>query len=379
MIFSTTSGNLGEVLVNLNRVINSKNALPILADIVFSVKDKTLSLKASDGEITLTADIVLTEAAEGEGCFAVNAKNIMEAIKNLPETPLEFSVSEDEKKVKVDYFSGMFSLPIDNAEEFPVSPDMEETETKTFTISEGVLQENIARTIFATDDNELRIVMNGIYFDLTPEHLAVVASDGHLLVRNKLMTIKAEENGAAGFILPKKSAQILKTILRRTADDDVTISFDDRQAMIVAENFTMMCRLITGRYPNYNSVIPKNNPKIVRVERTTLIAALKRVSPFSNISNHLVCLSIEENKIQIDTEDYDFSKKASENIACDYTGEAIKIGLKGSMSLEILNGLNSKEVEIQLADPSRPVLIIPDEQPADMDVLMLQMPMLISC
>lgn len=379
MRFTTTTKQLSDILVNMNRVINTKNCLPILADVVFNVKGDTLLLVASDGETTLSTAITLTDC-EGEGKFAINGKDIMEAVKNLPDNPLTFSTEDNNDTiVKIDYFSGMFTLPIDNAEEFPTMPVLTEGDTKVFTISEGLLQENIARTVFATADEELRPVMNGIYFDLTAEHLAVVASDGHTLVRNKILSIMAEdEQHIGGFILPKKPANILKNILRKTEDNTVVITFDGRQARIATENFTMQCRLIEGRYPNYNSVIPQNNPNIVMVDRTSLVNALKRVTPFSNDSSHLVRIHVEQGKLTLNTEDYDFSKKASEHMTCDYNGTPMSIGMKGPKTIEILGNMSAQEIEIQLADPSRAALIMPAEQPTDMEVLMLQMPMLLN-
>ena len=378
MRFTTSSKQLSEQLVNMSRVINSKNYLPILADIVFTVKGDTLSLKASDSEVTLMTDIILTEA-EGGGGFAINAKDILEAVKNLPELPLTFEIQEGDNVVKVDYFSGMFKLPTDNPIDFPVLPEMNGTEGVSFNITEGLLQENIARTVFATADDELRPVMNGVYFDLTTDHLAVVASDGHTLVRNRILTIKAEDETKKGsFILPKKPAHILKNILSRNAENEVTITSDGRQINIKTENFTMQCRLIEGRYPNYNSVIPQNNPNTLTVNRTALVDALRRVSPFSNSSSNLVRIHVENGKLQLDTEDYDFSKTASEHMTCEYDGTPMSIGLKGSKTIEILGNMGSAEIEMQLADPSRAALILPSEQPKDMDILMLQMPMLLN-
>ena len=378
MRFTTSSKELNEVLANMNRVINSKNSLPILADIVFDIKGDILSMKASDSEILLMAQTTVTDN-EGEGSFAVSAKSITDAVKNIPDNPLTFSIEESDTTVKVDYFSGMFTLPVDNAIEFPTMPTMNETEKYAFVIIEGLLQENIARTVFATADDELRPVMNGIYFDLTTENLAVVASDGHQLVRNKILSVKAENETKTGsFILPKKAANILKNILKKSSVDNAEVAFDGRQLLITATNFSMQCRLIEGRYPNYNSVIPQNNPNIVTVDRTALIAALKRVSPFANDSSQLVRIHVESGKLQLDTEDYDFSKTASERMACDYNGTSMNIGLKGTKTMEILSNMNSQEIEIQLADPSRAALIVPSEQPEGMDILMLQMPMLLN-
>lgn len=362
----------------MSRVINSKNSLPILADIVFDVKEDILNLKASDGEIMLWQKISVTDN-EGEGSFAVNAKTITDAVKNFPDFPLTFSIEENNNVVKVDYFSGEFTLPVDSTLEWPTMADISLTERFSFFIYENLLQENIARTIFATADDELRPVMNGIYFDLTTECLAVVASDGQQLVRNRILSVKAEdETKKGGFILSKKAANILKNILSKTTENDVEVTFDGRQLNIMTPDFCLQCRLIEGRYPNYNSVIPQNNPNIVTVDRTTLIAALKRVSPFSNDSIHMICLHVENGKLQLDAEDYDFSKTATEVMACNYNGQPMNIGLKGTKTMEILSNINSQEIEIQLADPARAALILPSEQPEDMDVLMLQMPMLLN-
>lgn len=378
MRFTTNAKQLSETLVNMNRVINTKNVIPILADIVFTVKDDNLTLKASDSEVIMETTIALTDC-EGEGSFAINGKDVMEAVKNLPDNPLTFSMEEDDKVVKIDYFSGVFTLPIDNIVDYPVQPQLNGNDIKNFTITEGLLQENIARTLFATADDELRPVMNGIYFDLTTEHLAVVASDGHTLVRNRILTIKAENDSEVGsFILPKKPANILKSILHRGEEKEITVSFDDKRTIIATENITLQCRLIEGRYPNYNAVIPQNNPNIVLVDRNTLVNALKRVTPFSNNSSQLVRISVESGKLTLTTEDYDYSKTATERMACDYNGTAMSIGLKGPKTIEILGNMTSAEIQMELADPSRAALIKPSEQPADMDILMLQMPMLLN-
>lgn len=378
MRFSTTSKELGEILVNMYRVINNKCTMPILYDIIFELKEDNLSLKASDNEVMLVTNITVTDV-EGDGIFAVNAKNIMDAVKNLPELPLTFTFNEKEAKVMVDYFTGVFCLPTDNATEFPSLSPINEEEAKSIIINESLLQENIARTIFAVADDELRPVMNGIYFDLTQECLAVVASDGHQLVRNKILSIMAiDEVNEGSFILPKKPATVLKSILKRDGTENVTITFDSSKLCIVAKNFTMTCRLIEGRYPNYNSVIPKENPNIVTIDRSALIAALRRVSPFANDTSQLVRIHLEDGKLELKTEDIDFATSAQEEIACEYYGITMNIGLKGTKTMEILNNISSKEIEIQLSDPSRAALMMPSEQPTDMDILMLQMPMLLN-
>jgi DNA polymerase-3 subunit beta len=217
--------------------------------------------------------------------------------------------------------------------------------------------------------------MNGIYFDLTADCLAIVASDGHKLVRNKIYSIRSEQ--PASFILPKKPATLLKGLLGKDGGD-VTIRFDERNAEIYYGDGTIICRLIEGRYPNYNSVIPQNNPNELRADRLGLLSALRRVQPFANESSNLIRFHVEGSTLQLDAEDYDFSKTATERMTCDYNGQSMSIGFKGSSFIEVLSNFDCPEIIIQLADPSRAGLVLPSEQPENQDVLMLMMPMLLN-
>ena len=373
MRFTLSSTALSNKLSALSKVINSKNALPILGDFVFEISDNTLYLTASDSENVMKTQINLTES-DGQCRFAIGNHDLLEAVKGFSEQPITFDVNEEQTVVKISYQNGLFNLPIDNADEFPMTQPVSENAT-TIMIPNMMLAENISRTIFATAQDELRPVMNGIYFDLTPDCLAVVASDGHKLVRNKIFTIKSDQ--PAAFILPKKPATLLKNLLGKDGGD-VTIRFDERNAEINYGEGTILCRLIEGRYPNYNSVIPQNNPNELRIDRLGLLAALRRVQPFANDSSNLIRFHVEGSTLQLDAEDYDFSKTATERISCDYNGQPMSIGFKGSSFIEVLSNFDCQEVIIQLADPSRAGLVLPSEQPENQDVLMLMMPMLIN-
>lgn len=375
MTFTVSNKILGDALNLLIKVVSSKNVLPILDNFIFLVKNDELTLTAADTENMMTARISLTEAS-GEGDFAVNARNMMDAVKNIADIPLTFTLDEDNNNVKVAYQNGMFTLPTDNTDEFPNIGDIK-ADALTFDIPENILQENIARTVFATAQDELRPVMNGIFFDLTAESLNIVASDGHQLVRNKVLNIKGEDTNSSSFILPKKPAHILKNALRKT-DSTVSVKADDQRVEVVAETFTLNCRLIEGRYPNYNSVIPKSNPNILTADRASLIGALKRITPFANTSSCLVRVHVGPGTLQLEAEDYDFSKTATECMTCDYNGQSMNIGFKGSSFIEILDNIKGTEIQMQLADPSRAALILPAEQPEEQEILMLQMPMLIN-
>ena len=373
MRFTLSSTALSNKLSALSKVINSKNALPILGDFVFEISDNTLYLTASDSENVMKTQINLTES-DGQCRFAIGNHDLLEAVKGFSEQPITFDVNEEQTVVKISYQNGLFNLPIDNADEFPMTQPVSENAT-TIMIPNMMLAENISRTIFATAQDELRPVMNGIYFDLTPDCLAVVASDGHKLVRNKIFTIKSDQ--PAAFILPKKPANLLKNLLGKDGGD-VEIRFDERNAVINYGDGTIQCRLIEGRFPNYNSVIPQANPNELRIDRLGLLAALRRVQPFANDSSNLIRFHVEGSTLQLDAEDYDFSKTATERISCDYNGQPMSIGFKGSSFLEVLSNFDCQEVIIQLADPSRAGLVLPSEQPENQDVLMLMMPMLIN-
>lgn len=373
MRFTISSTALSSKLTALSRVINSKNALPILGDFLFEIENNTLYLTASDSENVMKTKLELTDSDDNIR-FAIGNHDLLEAVKGFSEQPITFDVNLGQNVVKISYQNGLFNMPIDNADEYPVVQPVSEF-AKTITMSNSILAENINRSIFATAQDELRPVMNGIYFDLTPDHLAVVASDGHKLVRNKIYSIKSEE--PAAFILPKKPANLLKNLLGKDGGD-VTIRFDERNAEVNYGDGILQCRLIEGRYPNYNSVIPQNNPNEVRLDRLGLLAALRRVQPFANDSSNLVRFHVEGSTFQMDAEDYDFSKTATERMSCEYNGNPMSIGFKGNAFIEVLSNIECPEVLIQLADSSRAGLVLPNEQPENQEVVMLMMPMLLN-
>ena len=372
MKFIVSSTGLFSHLQAISRVINSKNSLPILDCFLLELTDGTLSITASDSETTLTTSIETNEA-DGDGRFAVNSKTILDALKEIPEQPLTFEVNEN-MEIVVKYQNGKYSLMGQNADEYPQSPNLGSNAVHV-TIGAPILMNGINRALFATADDELRPVMNGVYFDITTEDITFVASDGHKLVRNK--TYKARGNEKAAFILPKKPATLLKNLLPKEMGD-VQIDFDDRNAVFTLENYSMTCRLIEGRYPNYNSVIPQNNPHKATIDRAAFMSGLKRVSVFSSASSSLIKLRLDMNTIQISGQDIDFSTSAEETMMCQYEGAPMSIGFKSTFLIDILNNISSQEVVMELADPSRAGVIVPIEQDAEEDLLMLLMPMMLN-
>lgn len=373
MRFTLSSTALSSKLLALSRVINSKNSLPILSDFVFEVSGNTLRLTASDSENTMKTSMELAESDE-DGSFAIGNHNLLEAVKGFSEQPLTFEVDRQENLVRIIYQNGKFSLPIENADEFPQIQQVGEGAT-VMTIGSDLLAENLNRTLFAAGQSELRPVMNGICFDLTPDCLAIVATDTQKLVRNRVFAVRSDV--PATFILPKKPASLLKNMLSKDGGD-VTIKFDDRNAEITFDDCVIICRLIEGRYPNYNAVIPQSNPNQMTVDRQAFLSALRRVQPFANTSSSLIRFHIENGVLQLDAEDYDFSKTATEKLNCEYSGQPMTIGFKGTSFIELLSNIECQDVVIQMTDPSRAGVVVPAEQPEGQEVLMLLMPLLLN-
>ena len=373
MKFIVSSTGLFSHLQAISRVINSKNSLPILECFLMEITDGILTITASDSETTLSTTLEVNEH-DGDGRFAVSSKTILDALKEIPEQPLTFQINTESLEIGVQYQNGKYSLMGQNADEYPQASSLGSNAVH-ISLGASVLLGGINRSLFATADDELRPVMNGVYFDITTENITFVASDGHKLVRNKTYAAKGDEKAA--FILPKKPATLLKNLLPKE-QGDVQISFDDRNAIFTMENYTMTCRLIEGRYPNYNSVIPQGNPHKATIDRQMFISALRRVSVFSSAASSLIKLKLNANQIQISAQDIDFSTSAEETFVCQYEGIPMNIGFKSTFLIDILNNISSQEVVLELNDPSRAGVIVPVEQIENEDLLMLLMPMMLN-
>ena len=373
MKFIVSSTALLSHLQAISRVINSKNSMAILDNFLFRLEGNTLTMTASDQETTMTTEIEVLEA-EGQGLFAVSAKILLEPLKELPDQPLTFEINDENLEIFLSFQNGKYNFIGVNGDEYPQKSPLS-ADAKTLQMPAQVLLNGINRTLFATGDDELRPIMNGIYIDIHPEDIIFVASDSHKLVRCKNDSIQS--GLTSSFILPKKPATLLKNILPKESDD-VSITFDDKNAVFTLSNFVLNCRLIEGRYPNYASVIPQNNPNRIIVDRAVFVNVLRRVSVFSDQASNLVKLQLRDNQIQVSAQDIDFSTSAEENVSCNYTGDPMGIGFKSTFLIEILNNISSQEVTIELSDPSRAGLILPVENQPNEDLLMLLMPMMLT-
>jgi len=374
MKFVVSSTELLKHLNAISRVISSKNTLPILDNFLLKLEGKTLMITASDLETTLITKIEL-ENSEEEGLIAIQAKIMLDTLKEFPEQPLTFNIDPETMAVEILSANGKFSIVGHNGEDFPVLPKIGEKHHE-ITLTHDLLLTGINKTLFATADDELRPVMNGIFIELSPEEITFVASDAHKLVRYKRSDSKYSD--VASFILPKKPASLLKNLLPRE-DSDVKLEFDEKNAFFTLSGFKMVCRLVEGKYPAYNSVIPLNNPNEMIVDRVEFYTTLKRVSVFANQASNLVRLKLTPTELIVSAQDIDFAISAVETIKCEYDGQPMEIGFKSTFLVEILSNLSSGDVKMKLSDPSRAGLLLPAEKELDYeDVLMLLMPMMIN-
>ena len=373
MRFDVSSTALLSRLQSISKVIASKNSLPILDSFLFNLEGTKLTMTASDSETRLVTSVDVMNA-EGSGVFAVSAKILLEPLKELPEQPLTFDINDENLEIFIHFQNGKYNFNGQKGDTYPQQKPLNEN-VVSIALEAQTLLNGISRSIFATADDELRPVMNGIYFDIHQDDLTFVASDGHKLVRLRNLSVHATEK--ASFILPKKPANLLKAVLAKETEM-VTIKFDENNAYINCTNFEMVCRLIEGRFPNYNSVIPQNNPHKVIIDRLSFLNALKRVSVFSNPASSLVKLQLKGSQMKVSAQDIDFSTAAEETIPCQFTGVDLSIGFKATYLIEILNNIASAEVVVELADPSRAGLIIPVENEENEDLLMLLMPMMLN-
>ncbi len=374
MKFVVSSTDLLGHLQAVSRVISSKNTLPILDNFLFRLDGNELEITASDLESTLITKMTLENASDS-GSIAVPARILTDTLKEFPEQPLTFEIDNDKLSLVINSENGKFTVVGQNAADFPQMPSIKQ-EKATIEVPAEVLYSGINKTLFATADDELRPVMNGVYLELATDNLTFVASDAHKLVRYKRTDAKADTDSS--FILPKKPASLLKNVLPKE-ENPVTIEFDDKNAFFSMTEYKLVCRLVEGNYPSYNSVIPTDNPNKLSIDRVEFYNTLKRVSVYSNQASNLVKLALTGNQITVSAQDIDFSISAYERLNCQYEGEDMEIGFKSTFLIEILSNLSSTDVIVELSDPTRAGIMLPavSENEAE-DVLMLLMPMMIN-
>lgn len=369
MKFVISSSVLSSRLMTIGRVIVQKNTIPILDCFCFDIQGTTLTITASDNDTTLTAKAELNEC-DSDVRFAVNAKTLQDAIKEIPDQPLECYLNTESYELTVEYQNGQYKLMGQSAEEYPTPAISDETRLE-FDLECQKLVPSITRCMIAAANDTLRPQLNTICFDIHSQEVSLVSSNGNQLALTKLAM--PEFNAEGSYLLGTRPASLLKGMLAK-AEGNVHFSLGQRTAIVHTEEYSLTSRLVEGRFPNYRSVIPQDNPNIVTVNRLALVSALRRVLVFANAQAVLVKFRLEPNTMNISSQDIDFGKSAEENMLCDYMGTPMRIAFKGSVLLDLINNIEGDDITLKLSDPSRAGLIVPAKQKEGEEVLMLIMP-----
>jgi DNA polymerase-3 subunit beta len=371
MNFIVSSTNLLRHLQSISGVLSTSNTLPILDNFLFNISDSQLIISASDLETTMqtTMEVEATDS----GKVAIPAKMLLDVLKNLPDQPCTFKIDPSSFGVEIVYDNGKSKMVGFNGEEFPKTPGIENSTS--IRISGEIISSAINKTLFAAGNDDLRPVMSGMYCQFSPSDITFVATDAHKLVRYR--RTDGQATGGSAFILPKKPLNLLKSNLR--GDEEVQVEYTDSNAIFTFNDIVLMCRLIDGKYPNYEAVIPKENPNILIVDRLQFLGAIKRVSIFANKTTHQVKLKIAGSELNISAEDLDFSNEANERLTCNYDGTDIEIAFNSRFLMEMLNNIDAPEVKIAMSEPSRAGLLMPNTSDNENeDILMLVMPVMIN-
>ena len=371
MKFIVSSTYLLKQLQVLGGVINNSNTLPILDNFLFELNDSKLTVSASDLETTMSS--TLDVESDNDGSIALPARLLLDTLKTFPEQPLTFVV-EDNNTVEISSNHGKYALAYADGNEFPKAVELDNPSTTT--ISGDILSTAISKTIFAAGNDDLRPVMSGVFFQFSNQGLTFVATDAHKLVKYTREDVQADQ--VAEFIMPKKPLNLLKGILAAN-DDNVTIEYNDSNAKFTFDNSILVCRLIDGKYPNYEAVIPKENPNKLTIGRTQFLNSVRRVSIFSNKTTHQIRLKIAGAELNISAEDIDYSNKAEERLTCDYQGDDMQIGFNSRFLTEMLNNLNADDVQLEMSLPNRAGILTPIDGLDDGEhVTMLVMPVMLN-
>ena len=373
MNFIVSSTYLLKNLNSISGVITSNPVVPILENVLFEIQNGNLLITASDLQTSVLVELQV-ESKE-DGSVAIPAKILIETLKNLPEQPVTFSIDEQNYNIEINSDNGRYKLAGENSADFPKIPEVNDGYSSV--LDSNVLNSAISNTIFSTSTDELRPAMTGVFFKLSSQSCSFVSTDGHRLVKYIRNDVKGDEV-EHDMILPRKSLNLLKSILPTEKSSEIKLEFNAANAFFSYENVKMVCRLIDERYPDYENVIPSDNSNIIKLVKSDILSSLKRISIYANKTTHQVRLKISGSEILISAEDLDFSNEANERISCEHDGEDIEIGFNAKFLIEMLSNLNSEKISFKLSEPNKAGLIIPEEIRDEEDITMLVMPVMLN-
>ncbi len=371
MKFIVSSSYLLKQVSAINGVITTNPVVPILENFLFEIKDGTLTITASDLQTSMITEIEV-EAKE-DGSIAIPARILMETLRNLPEQPVTFTIDSDTYSIEINSDNGRYKLSGENATDFPKIPTV--SDGYSVNMSSEVLAQAINNTIFATSNDELRPAMTGVYVNLSETNTTFVATDSHRLIRYRRVDVAADEDHT--MIIPRKALTLLKTTLP-SENTAVNMEFNASNAFFNFNNIKMICRLIDERFPDYENVIPVDNNNVIVINKDEVLSSLKRIAIYANKTTHQVRLKVTGSELMISAEDLDFSNEANERLSCEHDGEDIEIGFNAKFLIEMLNNLDSDEINLRLSAPNKAGIILPSEKDENEDILMLVMPVMLN-
>ncbi|NRB63660.1 MAG: DNA polymerase III subunit beta, partial [Saprospiraceae bacterium] len=321
-------------------------------------------------ETSITTELEVN--ADGNGSVAVPAKILLDTLKALPQQPITFSIDDENFGIEITSAYGKYRLAGENGQDFPAIPEPDSVDQ--ISLPAPTLTQAINKTLFATSSDELRPAMTGVFFQVDFNKMTMVATDAHKLVKYTYSDLSTEVS--TSFIVPKKALNLLKNAL--PSGDDVKMAFNKANAFFSFGQTQLVCRLIDARYPDYNAVIPVDNPNTLSISRSDFQNSLKRIAIYANKTTNQVILNINDGSLTVSAQDLDFSNEATEQLACTYEGEPLTIGFNAKFLVEMLGVLESDEVQMELSTPTRAGILLPSEKEDGEDILMLVMPVMLS-
>ena len=371
MNFVVSSATLSKSLQGISGVLSTNNTLPILDNFLFKIEDGVLFVSASDAETMIRTRVDIT-SAENNLKICIPAKLLMDILKNLPEQPCTFKIDSSNFEIEIVYDNGKSKMVGFDGDDFPKTPEVENPST--IKMTGDIITSAINKTLFATGVDDLRPVMSGVFCEFSPENITFVATDAHKLVR--YTRTDSQATSSSSFILPKKPLNLLKSTV--SSEEEVQLEYNDSNAVFTFGEIVLVCRLIDGKYPNYEAVIPKENPNVLTIDRLQFLSSVKRVSIFANKTTHQIKLKLAGSELTLSAEDIDFANEAKERITCNYSGDDLEIGFNSRFLMEMLNNLDSTEVRLEMSESSRAGLLMPAESRENENILMLVMPVMLN-
>ena len=372
MKFEVASNMMLQHLQLIARVIASRSTLPILESVLFELEGDKLRLTAADMANRMSTELTVNNVGGENGTFAVPERILLEPLKELPDQPIAFEVNTDSKAAQIAYSNGHYTFVVQDASTYPQAAALSQDAITSVLPAESLMS-GLSATLFATSQDERRPIMTGVYMDFFEDKLVFVGSDGQILVKQEDANVRSSQRSA--FCLPRKACLLLRSVLPKL-EGNVQLTYDNNYLHIELGDYTLTARLLEGRYPNYNSVIPTSNPYEVKVDRLQLLSGAKRVAIFSNPATSMLRMEFTPEGIRLSANDIDFSVAAEEHVAADCPADMnMRIGFKSDVFQTILQGMSSEEVIMTLADQTRAGLILPAENESGISLCNLLLPM----